>query len=151
MIKTDLGVMEKTRKQGNVIGFTCSTFDLLHAGHISMLAEAGSVCDYLVVGLLSDPTISRGEKKNKPVQSMFERWCQLQAISYVDLIIPFETEEEIIEILKLIQPDIRIVGDDYMYKEFTGKSSGNGKPKTHYNRRRHDFSSSELIERIKNG
>ena len=146
MIKTDLGVMEKARKQGNVIGFTCSTFDLLHTGHVSMLAEASSVCDFLVVGLLSDPTISRPDKKNKPVQSMFERWCQLQAVSYVDMIIPFETEEEIIEIVQLIQPDIRIVGEDYKDKEFTGDYLCD----IHYNRRRHGFSSTELIGRIKN-
>ncbi len=142
-----LGSMEEARCQGSVIGFTCSTFDLLHAGHISMLAEASSVCDFLVVGLLSDPTISRPGEKSKPVQSMFERWCQLQGTSYVDLIIPFETEEEIIEIVKIVQPDIRIVGEDYKDKEFTGDYLCD----IHYNRRRHGFSTSELRERIKNG
>ena len=147
MIKTDLGVMEKARKQGHVIGFTCSTFDLLHPGHVSMLAEASSVCDFLVVGLLSDPTIDRPEEKTKPVQTMFERWCQLQAISYIDMIIPFETEAEIIEIVKVIQPDIRIVGEDYKDKAFTGDYLCD----IHYNKRRHGLSSSELIARIKNG
>lgn len=141
--------MEKVRKQGQVIGFTCSTFDLLHAGHISMLAEASSVCDFLVVGLLSDPTIDRPEEKNKPVQSMFERWCQLQAVSYVDMIIPFETEAEIIEIVKLVQPKIRIVGEDYKDKEFTGDQLS--EIPIYYNNRQHDFSSSELRERVKNG
>ena len=151
MILTDLGVMEKVRKQGHVIGFTCSNFDLLHAGHVSMLSEAGSACDFLVVGLLSDPTIDRPEEKNKPVQSMFERWCQLQAVSYVDMIIPFETEAEIIEIIKVIRPDIRIVGEDYKSRDFTGKSWGNAKPNNYYNARQHDFSSSELRKRIENG
>jgi glycerol-3-phosphate cytidylyltransferase len=99
------------------------------------------------VGLLSDPTISRGAEKNKPVQSMFERWCQLQATSYVDLIIPFETEEEIIEIVKIIQPDIRIVGEEYKEKKFTGDYLCD----IHYNRRRHGFSTTELRERIRNG
>ena len=147
MILTDLGSLENARRQGRRIGFTCSTFDLLHAGHVSMLAEASSVCDFLVVGLLSDPTIDRPEEKTKPVQTMFERWCQLQAISYIDMIIPFETEAEIIEIVKVIQPDIRIVGEDYKDKAFTGDYLCD----IHYNKRRHGLSSSELIARIKNG
>ena len=147
MILTDLGSLENARRQGRRIGFTCSTFDLLHAGHVSMLAEASSVCDFLVVGLLSDPTIDRPEEKTKPVQTMFERWCQLQAISYIDMIIPFETEAEIIEIVKIIQPDIRIVGEDYKDKAFTGDYLCD----IHYNKRRHGLSSSELIARIKNG
>ena len=151
MILTDLGSLENARRQGRRIGFTCSNFDLLHAGHVSMLAEASSAGDFLVVGLLSDPTIDRPEEKNKPVQSMFERWCQLQAVSYVDMIIPFETEAEIIEIIKVIRPDIRIVGEDYKSRDFTGRSWGNAKPNNYYNARQHDFSSSELRKRIENG
>ena len=151
MILTDLGSLENARRQGRRIGFTCSNFDLLHAGHVSMLAEASSACDFLVVGLLSDPTIDRPEEKNKPVQSMFERWCQLQAVSYVDMIIPFETEAEIIEIIKVIRPDIRIVGEDYKSRDFTGKSWGNAKPNNYYNARQHDFSTTELRKRIENG
>jgi len=141
---SNLGYLEEIRSFGRKIGFTCSTFDLLHAGHISMLAEASSVCDYLVVGLLSDPTISRPKIKNKPIQSMVERWVQLQAVSYVDLIIPFETEEEIIEIVNVIRPDIRVVGEEYRDKYFTGDSL----TKIHYNKREHDFSTSELRKRF---
>ncbi len=144
MKSSNLGYLEEIRSFGRKIGFTCSTFDLLHAGHISMLAEASSVCDYLVVGLLSDPTISRPKIKNKPIQSMVERWVQLQAVSYVDLIIPFETEEEIIEIVNVIRPDIRVVGEEYRDKYFTGDSL----TKIHYNKREHDFSTSELRKRF---
>ena len=142
--------IEEIRKQGNRIGYTCSTFDLLHAGHIAMLAEAKSKCDFLIAGILSDPTNDRASKQ-KPCQSLFERWVQLDAVSYVDMIIPFETEAEIIEIIKGIRPDIRIVGEDYKSRDFTGKSWGNAKPNNYYNARQHDFSSSELRKRIENG
>ena len=147
LVYCNLGELEKVRQDGGRVGFTCSTFDLLHAGHVSMLSESSSVCDFLVVGLLSDPTISRPDSKNKPIQSMVERWIQLQAISYVDMIIPFETEDEIIEIVTIIKPDIRIVGEEYKGKDFTGNSLC----KIHYNRRDHGYSSSSLRDRIKNG
>lgn len=128
-----------------VIGFTCSSFDLLHAGHIVMLQEAKSLCDYLVVGLMIDPTIDRPEEKSKPIQTPFERYIQLSACKYVDEIIPFTTEKEIIDIILTIQPDIRIVGEEYEGKDHTGV----GLSKIHYNKRRHSFSSTELRERIK--
>ena len=83
--------IEKARVEGKKIGFTASSFDLLHPGHISMLAEAKSHCDFLVVGLLTDPTISRPEVKNKPIQTTFERFVQIQAIEYIDELIPFDT------------------------------------------------------------
>ena len=86
------------KEDENIIGFTCSTFDLLHAGHVLMLREAKQVCDYLICGLQIDPTIDRPEK-NKPVQSMLERYIQLQAVEYVDEIIPYETEQELIDLL----------------------------------------------------
>lgn len=125
-------------------GFTCSTFDLLHAGHVAMLREAKSVCDHLTVGLLSDPTISRPDTKNAPVQSMFERYVQLRAVKYVDEIIPFQTEEEICDILKMYNFDIRIVGEEYRNVNFTGKTIC----PIHYNQRRHSFSSSDLRRRV---
>ena len=137
--------IEKIKKDGKRIGFTCSTFDLLHAGHISMLAESKSRCDFLVVGLLCDPTHDR-PKKHKPIQSMFERWVQLSGISYIDMIIPFSSEQDIIDMVLLIKPDIRIVGEEYKDKEHTGK----GLCPIFYNSRKHSFSSTELRERVKN-
>ena len=138
--------IEDIRKEGKRIGFTCSTFDLLHAGHISMLAESKSKCDYLIVGLLCDPTHDR-KTKQKPIQSMFERWVQLSGISYVDMIIPFSSEQDIVDMVLLIKPDIRIVGEEYKNKEHTGK----GLCPIFYNSRKHSFSSTELRERVKNG
>ena len=137
--------IEKIKKDGKRIGFTCSTFDLLHAGHISMLAESKSRCDFLVVGLLCDPTHDR-PKKHKPIQSMFERWVQLSGISYIDMIIQFSSEQDIIDMVLLIKPDIRIVGEEYKDKEHTGK----GLCPIFYNSRKHSFSSTELRERVKN-
>jgi len=138
--------IEDIRKEGKRIGFTCSTFDLLHAGHISMLAESKSKCDYLIVGLLCDPTHDR-KTKQLPIQSMFERWVQLSGISYVDMIIPFSSEQDIVDMILLIKPDIRIVGEEYKDKEHTGK----GLCPIFYNSRKHSFSSTELRERVKNG
>ena len=137
--------IEKIRKEGKRIGFTCSTFDLLHAGHTSMLAESKSKCDYLIVGLLCDPTYDRKEKQI-PIQSMFERWVQLSSISYVDMIIPFSSEQDIVDMVLVIKPDIRIVGEEYKDIEHTGK----GLCPIFYNSRKHSFSSTELRERVKN-
>lgn len=140
--------LDKTKLPENAkVGFTCSTFDLFHAGHIVMLQEAKSLCDYLVVGLLIDPTVDRPDSKNKPVQSPFERYVQLSACRYVDEVIPFTTEEEIVDMILTINPDIRIVGEEYKDVEHTGK----GLCPIHYNKRRHSFSSSDLRERVKNG
>ena len=137
--------IEEIRKQGNRIGYTCSTFDLLHAGHIAMLAEAKSKCDFLIAGILSDPTIDRANKQI-PCQSLFERWVQLDAVSYVDIIIPFSSEQDIIDMVLTLKPDIRIVGEEYKDIEHTGK----GLCPIFYNSRKHSFSSTELKERIKN-
>ncbi len=140
--------LDKTKLPENAkVGFTCSTFDLFHAGHIVMLQEAKSLCDYLIVGLLIDPTVDRPSNKNKPVQSPFERYVQLSACRYVDEVIPFTTEAEIVDMILTINPDIRIVGEEYKDVEHTGK----GLCPIHYNKRRHSFSSSDLRERVKNG
>jgi len=136
--------VEKLKMQGLRVGFTCSTFDLLHAGHIAMLSEAKAHCDYLIVGLLTDPTISRPEK-NKPLQSLYERFIQLQAVKYIDMIIPFETEEDIITMINMIQPNIRFVGEEYKGTEHTG---WNLCP-IFYNKRKHNFSSSNLRNKLK--
>ena len=127
------------------IGFTCSTFDLFHAGHLTMLEEAKRHCDYLIVGLQTDPTIDRPQK-NKPVQSVYERWVQLQACVYVDKIIPYATEKELLDILRSQNIDIRFVGEEYMNTDFTGKKEV--AMDVHYNKRRHSFSSSELRQRV---
>lgn len=126
------------------IGFSCSTFDLFHAGHTVMLMEAKSLCDYLIVGLLVDPTKDRPDTKNSPVQSVFERYLQLSACKYVDEVIPFETEKDLEDMILTINPDIRIVGEEYQNTEHTGK----GLCPIHYNKRRHSFSTSELRERV---
>ena len=97
------------------VGFTCSCFDLFHAGHIMMLKEAKSVCDYLIVGLQTDPTIDRKEK-NKPIQSVFERFVQLQACKYVDEVVIYETEKDLLDILQSYPINIRILGKEYENK-----------------------------------
>jgi len=126
-------------------GFTCSTFDLFHAGHILMLEEAKKQCDFLIVGLQTDPTIDRRETKNKPVQGVFERWAQLKACKFVDQIIPYSTEKELRDILLSFPINVRILGEEYKDKEFTGHDI----PMTFYfNQRKHSFSTSELRQRV---
>lgn len=128
------------------IGFTCSCFDLFHAGHIMMLKEAKQQCDYLIVGLQTDPTIDR-PTKNKPVQSVFERFVQLQACKYVDEIIPYATEKELMDILQSHPIDVRVIGEEYRDKDFTGKSLN---LHLYFNARRHSFSTTELRSRVLN-
>jgi glycerol-3-phosphate cytidylyltransferase len=134
------------KNKGMCIGFTASTFDLLHAGHIAMLEEARSMCDFLIVGLLTDPTISRPNLKNKPVQSMYERYVQLQAVKGIDMIIPFDTEEDLENMLLMIMPTKRFVGEEYKDKEHTGKHIEG--IKIVYNDRKHNYSTSELRKRL---
>jgi glycerol-3-phosphate cytidylyltransferase len=126
-------------------GFTCSCFDLFHAGHIMMLKEAKSVCDYLIVGLQTDPTIDRPEK-NKPIQSVFERYVQLEACKYVDEIVVYATEKDLLDILHSYPIDVRIVGDEYKDKDFTGKDLSH--IEMYYNTRKHSFSTTELRKRV---
>lgn len=135
------------KKKGVVIGFTASTFDLgPHAGHVAMLREAKEQCDWLIVGLLVDPTKDRPDTKNKPVQSVFERWVQLQGSKYVDEIVPFESEKDLHDMLLLLMPDVRFVGEEYKDKEHTGKNIEG--IKIVYNSRKHSFSSSDLRSRV---
>ena len=126
------------------IGFTCSCFDLLHAGHITMLQEAKSICEYLIVGLQVDPTIDRPEK-NKPIQSLMERQIQLNAVKYVDEVIIYHTENELIELLKSLPIDVRIVGADYINKHFTGSDL---EIDIYYNKREHNWSTTRLKKLI---
>jgi len=126
------------------IGFVASCFDLFHAGHILMLKEAKENCDYLIVGLQTDPTIDRPQK-NKPVQSIFERFTQLQACKYIDEIVIYSTEKDLLDLLQSYPIGIRFVGEEYKDKEFTGKNLG---IPIHYNTRRHSFSTTELRSRV---
>jgi glycerol-3-phosphate cytidylyltransferase len=126
------------------IGFTCSSFDLFHAGHIMMLKEAKTQCDYLIVGLQSDPTVDRSWK-NKPVQTLFERFVQLQACKYVDEIIPYTTEKELRDILTSYRIDVRIVGEEYRDQRFTGYDLPMS---VYFNSRQHSFSTTELRQRL---
>ncbi len=131
------------------IGITFSTFDLLHAGHIGMLREAKQHCDYLIVGLQTDPTIDRPDTKNKPVQPLVERYAQLNAGKFVDEIVPYETEQDVIDILELFEVDIRFLGEEYREKDFTGKDVCRKRGiELHFNKRDHRFSSSDLRRRV---
>lgn len=127
------------------IGFTCSTFDLFHAGHMMMLKEAKSQCDYLIVGLQTDPTIDRPDTKNKPIQSLFERFVQLHSCKYVDEIIPYSTEKELTDILLSYPIDVRIIGEEYKDKHFTGREFD---VEVYYNARKHSFSTTSLRQRV---
>lgn len=133
---------------GKPVGFTCSTFDLLHAGHILMLAECKQICDYLIVGVQSDPTIDRPGTKNKPVQSIVERYVQLSAVKFVDEIIVYNTEKDLEDMLMFLPISVRIIGEEYKDKDFTGKQICEDRGiKVWYNSRSHRFSSSELRQR----
>jgi glycerol-3-phosphate cytidylyltransferase len=130
-------------------GFTCSTFDLFHAGHIMMLKEARTQCDYLIVGLQTDPTIDRPTEKNKPVQSVFERYEQLKACKYVDEILVYATEKDLVDILLSYPIDIRILGNEYEHKSFTGRSECVELGiQFYFNKRDHSFSTTELRQRV---
>lgn len=135
-------------KQKRIVGITCSTFDLLHAGHIIMLEECKKYCDYLICALQVDPSLDRPEK-NKPIQSLVERYIQLDAVSHVDKIIPYTNEEELNTIFASLDLDVRIIGEEYKDKKFTGKDICQKRGiKLVYNKRDHDFSTSNLRERI---
>ena len=134
------------------IGFNCSTFDLFHAGHVTMLKTEKQHCDYLIVALQTDPTIDRPDVKNKPVQSVYERYVQLQACRYVDEIIVYETEEDLLNLLKTQTIHIRFLGDEYKTKDFTGKQYclTHG-IELYYHERFHPYSTSQLRKRIFDG
>jgi len=126
------------------VGFTCSTFDLFHAGHIQMLRDAKSQCDYLICGLQTDPTVDRASK-NRPVQTVVERYVQLQACRYVDEIIPYTTEQDLEDVLQLYNIDIRILGEEYRDREYTGRQICLDRGiEIHFNKRDHRFSSTAL-------
>ena len=129
-------------------GITFSTFDLFHAGHVKMLEEAKTQCDYLIVGLQLDPSIERPEK-NKPTQSIIERYVQLKACKFVDEIVPYISEEDLMDVLSSFKIDIRIIGEEYKEKDFTGKKYCKEKGiKIYFNKREHRFSSSALRKQV---
>lgn len=141
--------IKQLKKEGKIIGITFSTFDLLHAGHIAMLSEARNHCDYLIAGLQTDPTIDRPDTKNTPVQSVVERQIQLAACRYVDEIVVYETEQDLIDLILILPIDVRILGVEYQSKDFTGRAEGSQKGINHiFNSRDHSFSSSGLRKRV---
>ena len=141
--------IKELKDKGLKIGFTASTFDLLHAGHIAMLSEAKNHCDYLICGLQTDPTIDRPDTKNKPVQTLVERQIQLSACRFVDEIVVYETERDLVDLILTLPLDVRILGVEYEDTNFTGRNEGAGRGITHiFNRRDHSFSSSSLRKRV---
>ena len=131
------------------VGITFSAFDLLHAGHIGMLREAAENCDYLIVGLQTDPTIDRPDTKNKPVQTLVERYAQLNALKFIDEIVPYETEQDLLDILELFQINVRFLGEEYKEGEFSGKDICRKRGiQLHFNKRDHRFSTSDLRKRV---
>lgn len=141
--------IKELKDQGKKIGITFSAFDLLHAGHIAMLAEARNHCDYLICGLQTDPTIDRPDTKNKPVQSIVERQIQLAACRYVDEVVVYQTEKDLIDLILTLPIDVRILGVEYEDTAFTGRNEGHARGIDHiFNKRDHSFSSSSLRKRI---
>ncbi len=135
------------------VGITASTFDLLHAGHVEMLREARGECDYLICALQIDPSVDRPDK-NKPIQTIVERYTQLEAVKYVDEIIPYLHESDLEDILQMRQINVRILGEEYREKEFTGRDICKQRDiDLYFNKRDHRFSSSDLRHRVceKNG
>jgi glycerol-3-phosphate cytidylyltransferase len=137
------------KEQGKIIGITFSQFDMLHAGHIAMLAEAKNHCDYLIAGLQTNANIDRPDTKNPPVQSIVERQIQLAAVRYVDEIVVYETEQDLVDILLTLPIDVRILGVEYEHSDYTGRYEGERRGiKPIYNGRDHSFSSSSLRKRV---
>lgn len=130
------------------IGLTASTFDLLHAGHVSMLREAKSQCDYLIAALQVDPSLDRSDK-NPPVQTIVERQAQLHAVKYIDEVIVYCTEGDLLDIINMYPIDVRILGEEYRLKDFTGKDECRNRGiQIYFNKRDHRFSSSDLRKRV---
>ena len=146
-MKVKMG-MENISVKNMEIGFTCSSFDLFHAGHVSMLNEAKKFCDYLIVGIQIDPSLDRKEK-NKPILTLIERQLQVRACKFVDEIIVYETDDDLLTLLQTLPIDIRFVGNEYYKKDFTGKSTRHKDGyEIFYNSRDLGYSSSELRRRI---
>jgi glycerol-3-phosphate cytidylyltransferase len=141
--------IKQLKEEGKKIGITFSAWDLLHAGHIAMLAEAKNHCDYLIAGLQIDPTIDRPDTKNKPVQSIVERQIQLSSCRFVDEVVVYQTERDLVDLLLILPVDVRILGVEYENKDFTGKKECLERGiELVFNSRDHSFSSSSLRKRV---
>ena len=141
--------VKKLKQEGKKIGITFSTFDMLHAGHIAMLSEAKNHCDYLIAGLQTDPTIDRPDTKNKPVQSIVERQIQLSACRYVDEVVVYQTEQDLLDLLLILPVNVRILGVEYKDKDFSGQEECYDRGiEIVFNGRDHSFSSSSLRKRV---
>lgn len=141
--------VRELKDEGKRIGITFSTFDMLHAGHIAMLAEAKNHCDYLIAGLQTDPTIDRPDTKNKPVQSIVERQIQLAAVRYVDEVVVYQTEQDLVDLLLILPLDVRILGVEYKDRAFSGREECESRGiELIFNGRDHSFSSSSLRKRV---
>ena len=141
--------IKQLKADGKKIGITFSTFDMLHAGHIAMLSEAKNHCDYLICGLQTDPTIDRPDTKNHPIQSIVERQIQLAACRYVDEVVVYQTEQDLVDLLLILPLDIRVLGVEYQDIEFTGREECYMRNiECIFNGRDHSFSSSSLRKRV---
>lgn len=133
-----------------IVGFTASTFDLLHAGHVAMLREAKEQCNWLICGLQADPSVDRADK-NAPVQTLVERYVQLSGVKYVDEVIPYQTEQDLEDILNTFSINVRIIGEEYKHGRFTGRAICAARGiDLYFNKRDHRFSTSDLRTRVKN-
>jgi len=141
--------IKQLKQDGKKIGITFSTFDMLHAGHIAMLSEAKNHCDYLICGLQTDPTIDRPETKNPPIQSIVERQIQLAACRYVDEVVVYQTEQDLVDLLLILPVDVRVLGVEYQHQNFSGyEECGMRGIELVFNGRDHSFSSSSLRKRV---
>ena len=140
--------IKELKSEGKKIGITFSTFDMLHAGHIAMLSDAKNHCDYLIAGLQTDPTIDR-DTKNKPIQSIVERQIQLAACRYVDEVVIYQTEQDLVDLLLILPLDVRVLGVEYEEVNFTGRMECELRDiELVFNKRDHSFSSSSLRKRV---
>ena len=141
--------IKQLKEDGLKVGITFSTFDLLHAGHIAMLAEAKNHCDYLIAAIQTDPTIDRPDTKNPPIQSIVERQIQVSTNRNVDEVVVYQTEKDLEDLLLILPVDVRILGVEYADKEFTGKDICKKRGiELIFNGRDHSFSSSSLRKRV---
>ena len=141
--------IKQLKQDGKKIGITFSTFDMCHAGHIAMLSEAKNHCDYLICGLQTDPTIDRPETKNRPIQSIVERQIQLAACRYVDEVVVYQTEQDLVDLLLILPVDVRVLGVEYQHQNFSGyEECGMRGIELVFNGRDHSFSSSSLRKRV---
>jgi glycerol-3-phosphate cytidylyltransferase len=141
--------IKQLKADGKKIGITFSTFDMLHAGHIAMLSEAKNHCDYLICGLQTDPTIDRPDTKNAPIQSIVERQIQLAACRYVDEVVVYQTEQDLVDLLLILPLDVRVLGVEYQDKDYTGRDECYHRGiDCIFNPRDHSFSSSSLRKRV---